>query len=218
MVKLDYQSVLELSESEVSRTVRLTSFSISMLLSWLVSPEAVFWWNDLSDNDRDAADAAYSKCVRELMTSAMIGLIVYGVYQSTPDNWIPCNGQALNMADWPELMEVYPNILKNYPSAGLFTVPDGRGRVLIGDGTSSWGVTYSFLQTGGSHQHTLTQTEMPVHNHGESVAVPAVINGGLEAPASAAVPGSGLTGNAGSGQPHNNMPPYGVAHCYLVGR
>jgi microcystin-dependent protein len=147
-----------------------------------------------------------------------VGTFVYSMRATAPANWIPAQGGDLAMADWPELMEVYPTVLKNYPSTGRFTVPDMRGRQFVGDGTDTTGFNWQFLSIGGERQHTLTIAEMPVHNHGESIAIPAIINGGLEAPASAATASTGTTGAAGSGAAHNNMPPYGVCHMYLVGR
>jgi microcystin-dependent protein len=177
-------------------------------------------WEEFGDMSPEDVAEAWSTVLSIVRDAPMfpVGTLFYSIATSQPANMIQCNGQALLMADWPELMAVYPTILKNYPVTGQFIVPDARGRSFVGDGTDPTGFNWAFLSTGGERQHTLTQAEMPAHTHGESVAVPATINGGLEAPAIAATSSTGVTGSAGSGNPHNNMPPYGVLHAYLVGR
>lgn len=149
-----------------------------------------------------------------------VGDFVHSMSADPPANYIPCYGGDLAMVDWPELMEVYPSILKNYPSTGRFVVPDARGRNFIGDGTDVNGYNWQFLTTGGARQHTLTENEMPSHAHSY---VPPVFNVDLEAPGVPDILGAGLgvptnTGNAGGGLPHNNMPPYAVTKVYMVGR
>lgn len=179
-------------------------------------------WNFEKDGTERPADTAeaFSRIISNMLYyhPPEVGTFVYSLRETAPPNWIICQGQDLPMADWPELMAVYPNVLKNYPSAGRFYVPNNQGRVLVGDGVDAFGYNWQFLGQGGSRTHTLTTAEMPAHTHGEGVAVPAIINGGLEAPASAATAASGVTGSAGGGQAHNNMPPYGVCHVYIVGR
>jgi microcystin-dependent protein len=179
-------------------------------------------WNyeKFGDMTPEETAEAYSTILKEikLVTLHEVGTAVFSLRETNPSNWIPCMGQNLAMDDWPELMDVYPAALKNYPTAGQFFVPDLRGRMLVGDGTDGFGFNWPFLSVGGSRTVTLTQAQMPAHTHGESIAIPAVINGGLEAPASAATASTGTTGTAGSGQSHDNMPPYGVCHMFIVGR
>lgn len=193
---------------------------ISLLLGALVSLTYEYAFiKDGSELPHETAET-FAKVVGEMLyySPPEVGTAIFSLRDSAPANWIPCMGQNLAMADWPELMAVYPSVLKNYPSSGQFFVPDLRGRMLIGDGTDGFGFNWPFLSVGGSRTVTLTQAQMPAHTHGESIAIPAVINGGLEAPASAATASTGTTGSAGSGQAHDNMPPYGVCHMFIVGR
>jgi Microcystin-dependent protein len=75
------------------------------------------------------------------------------------------------------------------------------------------GSTYAAASTGGAATHTLTVAEMPVHAHGQNVTSDVAAGSGVRvdynADASAASFPQGIsTDNAGSGNPHNNMPPY----------
>jgi len=115
-------------------------------------------------------------------------------------------------------MAVCPQQWQNQPSAGQFRIPNMRGRSLIGQGTTFMDRSFPFLEEAGYHDVALTAQQMPAHTHGESAVVPAIINGGLEAPAAAATPVTGTTLSAGGGQTHENMPPYLAVKCYVVGR
>lgn len=80
------------------------------------------------------------------------------------------------------------------------------------------GDTYAAGSTGGEATHTLTTNEMPEHQHqtieeGYSVGFRGNISGGAQIGVWSGVDGH-LTGNAGGGQPHNNMPPYVAKYCW----
>ena len=76
------------------------------------------------------------------------------------------------------------------------------------------GDTYTAGATGGEATHTLARNEMPRHTHEYSVGAIGTESGlydGLISEISTNRAGrtsSDVIGNAGSGQPHNNMPPY----------
>lgn len=214
-MRLDYAALVELSDGEDMRTVTLSAFTLNLCLSLLRTSRELFWWGKLTDNEKDTLDGLVGRANKELMANPMLGFMFWTIIQPSAmgEQWIVCEGGNYAMADYPELMTVYPSILKNYPSSGRFTVPDMRGRVPVGVSAN-----FPYLSTGGEINHTLTVGEMPAHTHSEITAVGAVINGGLEAPAAAAIPGAGFTGSQGSGQPHNNMPPYGAAYWYMVAR
>ena len=87
------------------------------------------------------------------------------------------------------------------------------GRVLVGiDSTQTEFDTIG--EEGGEKTHTLTEDEMPVHDH------PLKYGGGVS-PGSAPDVGAGssaaseTTQNAGGGQPHNNLQPYKVVYMWL---
>ncbi len=76
------------------------------------------------------------------------------------------------------------------------------------------GSTYAAASTGGAATHTLTVAELPAHSHAQNVTANVSAGPGIrddydaDSAGSAAFPQGISTGNAGSGDPHNNMPPY----------
>ena len=78
------------------------------------------------------------------------------------------------------------------------------------------GDTYTAGDTGGEATHTLTTTEMPTHNHGVKwTGNGAGANtGGTFALGNTASSALITTSDAGSGQAHNNMPPYLVVYAW----
>jgi microcystin-dependent protein len=143
-----------------------------------------------------------------------IGTFIDSLIELPSTHFCLCDGSTYQAADYPELFALLPGSLK---TATDFTLPDMAGVSRVGVGTLITTV-FNFLEAGGDMTHTLSSGEMPVHTHGESIAIPAIINGGLEAPASAATASTGTTGPAGSGQPHNNMPPYLPVKVYVCAR
>ena len=76
-----------------------------------------------------------------------------------------------------------------------------QGRFLLGVSAE-----HEVNETGGEEMHTLTNEEMPVHNH---TLTGTLGSGGVGAEAQATTTAAGIgTSNSGGGLPHNNMPPY----------
>lgn len=73
------------------------------------------------------------------------------------------------------------------------------------------GDTYTAGQTGGEASHLLTMVEMPTHSHGINRAADGTATGfgnGYLALSNSYQNADTSTADAGSGRPHNNMPPY----------
>jgi microcystin-dependent protein len=135
---------------------------------------------------------------------AHIGEIRAFALSVLPSGWLALDGQTYDGDDYPELIAVLPS---GWVSGNSFTLPDAAGHSLVGDGNAGFG-NFSIGDSGGSHQHVLTTAEMPAHTHSYTAPVVATdILGEIPAPAvNAEIPA--VTGSAGGGQAHNNMPPY----------
>lgn len=162
------------------------------------------------------AASIYARMVQDMKywTPLEIGDFVDSIVTKDPAYFLLCDGSTYQAADWPELFALLPG---GWKTATDFTLPDMAGVCRVGVGTLVT-TDFNFLEAGGEMTHTLTVDEMPTHTHGEGIAVPSIINGGLEAPASAATASTGTTGPAGSGQPHNIMSPYLPVKVYIVGK
>lgn len=171
----------------------------------------------------EAAARAQQMVLEYLESGCMIGTIHPYVTSSPPPGCLPCDGSLHARADYPRLYAALPPAL--IVDADTFRTPDLRDRFIYGAGA------LAPLTAGGAAEITLTVDQLPSHSHttqphshSEIVATATLINGGLEAPASAAVPAPGTTGpatvvvnDAGGNQPHDNMPPYvALAYCIVA--
>lgn len=92
---------------------------------------------------------------------------------------------------------------------------DVDGRMIVGTGRragASKEFIYSFKDTGGEEEHRLTVAELPRHSHKSVSALDGQSlqwgPGSHPIPTSVANKNAAADWSAGSGQPHNNMPPY----------
>lgn len=153
------------------------------------------------------------------------GVIQATIAEQAPPGWLLCDGSTLPKASYPRLVKA---LGPKYAGAGnSFTLPDLRGRTLIGTGPA-----YPLGSIGGEATHLLSAAEMPAHTHRLSVngrahsyAWGADGNVGTDA---TAFTGSS-TGNrlytwqggwnstigAGGSRPHNNMQPYAAINWII---
>jgi microcystin-dependent protein len=136
------------------------------------------------------------------------GLVMDYPTDTIPAGWIPCNGQSVLRADYPELFDVIGTLFGSADSTH-FSLPDLQEKVTVGAHHLVSG--FELRETGGEKTHTLDITEIPSHQHTERVrpttgatANLIVAQSGQGATQDAAV-NTGLTGGGGS---HNNMQPY----------
>lgn len=139
-----------------------------------------------------------------------VGTIVHYLNQTSPVGILPCDGSTYNRVDYPNLYAALDPIF--HASADTFTLPDLRGRVLVTSGLGTSLTNRNLGDSVGLETVTLELANIPAHTHSEIAAVDSVINGGLEAPAPAAVSSPTVTGSSGGGAAHENMQPSLVVH------
>ena len=164
------------------------------------------------------------------MGTPFMGEIKIVAFNFAPQGWAFCNGQFLPINQNQALFSLFGT---NYGGDGEvnFALPDMRGRIPnhIGNG-------HTLGERGGQAAHTITQSEMPAHNHfiTASTRVPVVDDPNSVSDPTGAyfgrtshpgyhAPSGGLTtlnpfslGNTGGSQPHNNMAPYLVLNFIVA--
>ncbi|HRK73388.1 MAG TPA: tail fiber protein [Rhodothermales bacterium] len=126
-----------------------------------------------------------------------------------PVGWMFCHGQLLDIGEYETLFQL---IGTTYGGDGesTFALPDLRGRMPIHQGASG-GTTYFIGQSGGTETVTLTANQIPAHTHS---MISGVVRGtgtqgaGLTQGTELETLTSPTSSSAGSGQAHENMPPF----------
>lgn len=206
MVKFDYNGIV--ATSGYDAVVFLSAESKALVNAALAIMSDRWRWENYADYD--AVDAAVAQVNYEVTENMLIGSVIW-VVGAVPVGTLECDGAAHARADYPLLYDVLPAAY--ILDAGTFTVPDLRGSFIRSVGTG-----LAVGDSGGEATHTLTEAEMPTHSHSY---VPPTINIDIEAPGvpDPVAAGIGLptsTGNAGSSQPHNNLPPFVVLRPCLI--
>jgi microcystin-dependent protein len=194
------------------------------LMGAMLALETPFSWDYEGDIDPRIAAAMYRVVMRTVQVQSLtVGQIVCFPADDMqyigqdplngPSQWRKCDGASYLKADFPDCYAVIGDTFG--ADSTHFSVPDMRGRVLVDAGNGTGLSAYSLGDTFGEESHTLSSGEMPSHSHSESGAVSTLINGGLEAPASAAVPTTTVTGNTGGGGAHENRQP-SIALFYYI--
>lgn len=101
------------------------------------------------------------------------GTVVSFAGSVVPSGWLACDGAAYRKTDYPALAAA----LGATGTGSMFSVPDMRGRVLLGAGSNGvntsphWGSvqagenTFPLGESGGEYSHTLGVENLPPHEH-----------------------------------------------------
>jgi len=162
------------------------------------------------------------------MTEPFLGEIRLFPYTFAPRGWAFCHGQLLPIAQHTALFALIGTM---YGGDGrtTFALPDLRGRVAVSAGQGPGLGTYDVGQTGGAESVTLTEHELPAHNHRMAANGP---SSGSDRPnnrflgrVSQGTAYAGTTNGrmlnpeaitrTGGGQPHENRPPH-LALTYCI--
>lgn len=186
---------------------------VSHVLGALEALTAADAW---AGDDEDVYDA--QQAIEQLMaalnrSSSMIGMIFPYATEEVPPDCLECDGSSYAQSEYPELFAAIAPIFKG---ANTFSVPDLRGRTVVGHGGEALGYTdFPLAWTAGAESEILTFTQLPQHNHGVAAAVagkqvniPAAGTPTWVADAPI-VTATGVT-PASAAQAHNNMQPFYV--------
>ena len=148
-------------------------------------------------------------------------------FNFAPKGWALCNGQLLPINQNQALFSLLGT---TYGGDGRvnFGLPELRGKVAMGVGQS-----HILGERGGEENHTITQGEMPAHNHipqadpaagtvfnpinhYPALAAPNQIYSVLANGSQAVAMNPAMVTNTGGSQPHNNMQPYSVVNFVIA--
>lgn len=119
---------------------------------------------------RDNMTFLYNKTDENAIPS---GALMPYAGSSAPNGWLLCDGSAVSRTTYAALFSAIGTSFGNGDGSTTFNVPDMRGRVPAGidnmGGSSANRVTDSAADSVGgdfgSETHTLTESEIPEHNH-----------------------------------------------------
>ncbi len=137
-----------------------------------------------------------------------VGMVLPYAGSTLPDGWLTCNGAAVARATYGDLFTAIGITYGPGDGTTTFNLPDMQGRAAIGAGQGNGLTSRTLGQTPGEENHLLSSLEMPSHSHGITINSSAEGYSGVEA-SHGYWKGTttAATGSAGSGGPHNNMPP-----------
>lgn len=138
----------------------------------------------------------------------MIGTIIAAATENPPDGTLLCDGATYSAATYPALFAV---IASEFKGATTFTVPDLRGRVIMGVGPG-----YAFSADVGEYEHTLTIPEMPSHAHSIDLFITSLALAPGELPVQTDVIFNTVTGFEGGDLGHANIQPSLVLNYYII--
>ena len=211
----DYKSVIDDLSSAVG-AIRLEANALT---------------NDHKDYKSVIDDLRKPKCHKA-------GLIYPLATDVVPKGFLLCDGAEYSRIEYSELFEAIGTTYGAGDGVNTFNVPNLSTRVPVGVGEN-----YPLGKTGGEEKHTLTNEELPSHNHASRIGVYGY-SGWPELPIDTyyamfsnkdssvffTPPAEGeqakvlnvtgaytgaFTGSTGGNQPHNNMQPYTVVN-YII--
>lgn len=114
--------------------------------------------NDTFDS-LSAVNRSYTSIVDAIVPVGAV-LPFYG--SRPPKNWLLCYGQEVSRTEYKALFDVIGTVAGSGNGSTTFNIPDLKGKVIYGQGSTDALVTGS---TVGETHHTLTVNEMPSHGH-----------------------------------------------------
>lgn len=139
------------------------------------------------------------------------GTIVPHGNGSTPTGWLLCNGSAVSRTTYSDLFAVIGTTWGSGDGSTTFNLPDFDSRTPIGQGQGSGLTNRTLADTGGSDTHTLSESELPSHNH----SIGSTVSRGSFASFEASTADPGFFGSRGGSASHNNLGACGICR-YII--
>lgn len=203
----------ELASDNITAWFRLSAISQAVLFyatPYLIKRENWIDSNNPTDEVSDANWDTIESYVDGLLYEAkipMIGMIIPFVTADPPPNVLPCDGATYLRVDYPNLYDLVDSFF--IVDADHFTVPDLRGRTIIGAGEGSGLTSRSIGDEGGEELHQLTVSELASHDHTIPLTATTLAVEPGEVTVLTPVPMfTQNTGATGGDDPHENMPPF----------
>lgn len=205
-----------------------------------VEYEAVFTRHDPDGAGRSSADAgdgeATGDATPQFSTDTYLGAVSTFAGNFAPSGFMACAGQELAISQYNALFSLLGT---TYGGDGrsTFRLPDLRGRAPVGAGSGSGRSRRELGQQGGQESVSLTRDQLAPHTHDSEVDLPVSNRTGdatspdgnalaaqprsaddqlyTSGSADGSMPAEGQIERTGSGQAHDNMPPF-LALTYVV--
>jgi microcystin-dependent protein len=169
------------------------------------------------------------------MSNAFIAEIRIFGFSFAPRNWAFCDGQLLSISQNTALFSLIGTFYGGNGTTN-FALPNFQGRTGVQQGTGPGLSNYVVGEQSGVPNVTLSQGQLPLHNHAVNTVTPSTVTQELHAPTPAAfLAGSnpemmfndstpspatnlapGAIAAAGGGQPHDNSQPYLVLNFCIA--
>ena len=137
---------------------KLTKMEDGIATATSTSERAAQVANDTFDS-LSAVNRSYNAIVDAIVP---IGAVLPFYGSRPPKNWLLCYGQEVSRTEYKTLFDVIGTSSGSGNGSTTFNVPDLKGKVIYGQGSTDALVTGS---TVGETHHTLTVNEMPSHGH-----------------------------------------------------
>jgi len=136
-----------------------------------------------------------------------VGQLMMVAFNFCPTGWYLCQGQLLPIAQNEVLFSLLGT---TYGGDGTktFALPDLRSRVPLGQGQGQGLSSYELGQMGGQETVTLTQAQMPQHNHSLFASTGA---------ANSSKPNGDALANTHSTQIYSTVHPYAAMNASSIG-
>lgn len=148
------------------------------------------------------------------------GTVVPFAGSNAPEDYLICDGSAISRQIYSKLFEVIGTIYGSGDGSSTFNLPNIKGNVIVGCDSSNSKFN-SLGMIGGEETHKLITSEIPSHNHRQTVTASRSGSGNTYVSWNA----NNLTGNTdtgarntlntGGGQAHNNLQPY-ITLNYII--